>query len=260
MREMSSTPSPVDSTSTSATSTGPVPGLLWVTTSILRKDLPSSLLDAWYEEHIVDVLACPGNGGLFLRYKNIDQTADPYVDPKFAERATPSASEKCIVETLWPNLALVKLSDLAWLTSKQFDDMPRHSKLLPPEPDGSIGSAFSCWNGALRSYETVGKTDDHTGGTSRPKYLLSVQTRTADESIWKALDDKYATLPGFRGSIRYRVVEGLLEFGEPGALPAGIVLYEFDGEAPPSVLADDHHLRADVWELTKEAGDLSLRL
>ncbi|OAP63118.1 hypothetical protein AYL99_02345 [Fonsecaea erecta] len=257
---MSSTSSPTDSTSTSATSTGPVAGLLWVTTSILRKDLPSSLLDAWYEEHIADVLACPGNGGLFLRYKNIDPTADTYVDPKFAERTTPSASEKVIVETLWPNLALVKLSDLAWLTSKQFDDMPRTSKLLPPEPDGSIGSAFSCWYGALRSYETVGKIDDKTGSTTRPKYLLSVQTKDADQSVWKALDDKYATLPGFRGSVRYRIVEGLLEFGEPGTMPAGMVLYEFDGDAPPSVLTDDHQLRADVWALTKEAGDPSLRL
>ncbi|KIY03717.1 uncharacterized protein Z520_00408 [Fonsecaea multimorphosa CBS 102226] len=257
---MSSPTSPAESTSTAATSTGPVPGLLWVTTSILNKNLPPSLLDAWYEEHLVDVLACPGNGGLFLRYKNTDQTADTYVDPKWAERVTPSASEKCIVETLWPNLALVKLSDLAWLTSKQFDDMPRTSKLLPPEPDGSMGSAFSCWNGALRSYETVGKIDDNTGSASRPKYLLSVQTKAADESVWEALNNKYTKLPGFRGSVRYRIVEGLLEFAEPGTMPAGMVLYEFDGEAPPSVLMDDHHLRADVWELTREAGDLSLRL
>ncbi|KAH0832525.1 hypothetical protein AYO21_10661 [Fonsecaea monophora] len=244
----------------SATSTGPVPGLLWVTTSVQKKDLPASLLDAWYEEHMGDVLACPGNGGLFLRYKNIDPSADTHVDPKFAERGTPEASEKCIGETLWPYLALVKLSDLAWLTSKQFDDMPRTSKLLPLEADGSTGSAFTCWWGALRSYETVGKIDDTTGSTSRPKYLLSVQTRTADESIWKALDDKYTTQPGFRGSIKYRIVQGLLEFGEPGTMPAGMALYHFDGEAPPSVFTDGHVVRTDVWELTKEAGDLSLRL
>ncbi|KIW97757.1 uncharacterized protein Z519_01341 [Cladophialophora bantiana CBS 173.52] len=226
----------------------------------MRKDLPTSLIEEWYEEHIVDVLDCPGNGGLFLRYKNTDPAADPYADPKFAERVTPSASEKSIVETRWPNLALVKLSDVAWVASKEFNDMPRHSKLLPPEPDGSIGSAFSCWYGALRSYETVGKIDDSTGSTSRPRYILSVQTRTADESIWKALDDKYTTLPGFRGSVRYRIVKGLLEFEEPGTLPAGMVLYEFDGEVRPSVLVDDQHLKADVWELIKEAGDLSLRL
>ncbi|EXJ87859.1 hypothetical protein A1O1_04786 [Capronia coronata CBS 617.96] len=257
---MSSTSSPTESTSTSGTSTAPAQGLLWVTTSVLNKELPPSLLDDWYDEHKDDVLNCPGNGGLFLRYKNLDPAADAYADPKFADRFTPDASMKNISDARWPYLALVKLSDLNWLTSQQFLDMPRVSKVLPREPDGSMGSAFTCWHAGLRSYETVGKLADASGKTTRAKYLLSVQTRDADNSTFAALDEKYSALPGFRGSIKFKKVDGLLEFQEPGALPVGLALYEFDGEEPPASTVDTDHVKADVWELTMEAGDLSLGL
>lgn len=227
----------------------------------MKKDtLSPSLLDTWYDEHMADVLACPGNGGLFLRCQNLDPAADAYADPNFADRFLPSASVKNIVDATWPYLALVKLTDIHWLTSQQFNDMPRVSKVLPLEPDGSIGSAFSCWHAGLRSYETVGKIADEAVGTSRPKYILSVQTTDAEDSTWEALDKTYATAPGFRGSVRYRNVDRLLEYQEPGALPTGLVLYEFDGNEPPEIVMDELHVKADVWKLTKEAGDLSLGL
>ncbi|KAL2436291.1 hypothetical protein ABEF95_007765 [Exophiala dermatitidis] len=249
----------------------PVEGVLWVTTSIMNKALAPSLLDTWYDEHKDDVLNCPGNGGLFLRYRNIDPAADAYVDPGFGDRINnntqidPDASEKSIAAVQWPYFALVKLSDLNWLTSQQFLDMPRVSKVLPPEADGSMGSAFSCWHAGLRSYETVAREVadiDDNSMTRRPKYLLSVQTRNADDATWAALDSKYTTLPGFRGSVKYRNVNGLLEYQEPGALPLGLAIYEFDGEQPPSPTTTDVQgvVRSDVWELTLEAGDLSLRL
>lgn len=226
----------------------------------MNKALPPSLLDEWYDEHKDDVLNCPGNGGLFLRYKNLDPAAEPYADPKFADRFNPDASDKNISDAQWPYLALVKLSDLNWLTSQQFLDMPRVSKVLPLEPDGSIGSAFSCWHAGLRSYETVDEIADTTGKATRPKYLLSVQTRDADPSAWAALDQKYTTLPGFRGSVKFQNVNGLLEYQEPGALPVGLALYEFDGQQPPVPAVDTDLIKTDVWELTLEAGDLSLRL
>ncbi|EXJ86830.1 hypothetical protein A1O3_03784 [Capronia epimyces CBS 606.96] len=244
-----------------SSTSAPGGGVLWVTTSVMNKALPLSLLDDWYDEHKDDVLNAHGHGGLVLRYKNLDPATDPYFDPKFADRSTSDATLRSIADSHWVYLALVKLSDLDWLTSKQFIDMPRVSKQLPPEADGSIGSAFSCWYAALRSYETVGKIDDATGKSTQPKYILSIQTRDADDSTWAALDEKYNTLPGFRGVVKYKNVNGLLEYQEPGQLPVGLALYQFDGEEPPqSPVGTDQIVKADVWEYILEAGDKSLRL
>ncbi|OCT46983.1 hypothetical protein CLCR_02604 [Cladophialophora carrionii] len=261
---MSHTPSPTDSTSTSATSTHSTPGVLWTTACIQRKDLPLSLFDAWYDEHINICLSCPGNGGLFLRYKNIDPQADVYAVPNWNEE--PSHNDTATAKpTTWPFLALVKLDDIKWVASKQFNDMSRFWKLLPPEPDGSIGSAFSCFYGALRCYETVRTVPDPTGRTTRPKYILSVQTTrgassAAADDDWDAQDQEYVGRPGFRCAVRYRLVEDLLAAQEPGWLPKGLALYEFDGEEPPRVAVGQDCFKADVWEFILEAGDSSLRL
>ncbi len=235
-----------------------MPGVLWTTAGIQneRKDLPRSLLDAWYDEHINICLSCPGNGGLFLRYRNVDPASSEYVRPKFNEGTT----SEPFVPTTWPFLALVKLDDTKWLSSQQFNDMPRVSKLLPLEADGSIGSAFSCWYGALRGYETISTVADPTGQTTRPKYILSVQLKQAYSENSKALEAKYARQPGFRGAIKYRLREDLLLVQEPGVLPKSLVLFEFDGEGPPRAIADDSAFKVDAWELLLEAGDTSLRL
>lgn len=248
-----------DSGSTSATSTSPVAGLLWVTTSVMNPKVTSALLDAWYVEHSSDVLACPGNGRLFLRYKNLSSSIGAYADPKFADRFTPTASIQNIADAGWPYLALVKLSDIQWLVSQQFIDMPRVSKLLPLEEDGSIGSAFSNWHAGLRSYETVTKLGDNSGSADRPKYILSIQTERGDTAALEALDKRYVNMPGFRGSVKYRNVNGLLEYQEPGPLPQGLVLYEFDKQ-PSTEALENEQIRTDVWELTDEWGDLSLVL
>jgi hypothetical protein len=242
------------------------PGVLWTTACIQRKDLTTELFDAWYDEHIDICLSCPGNGGLFLRYRNIDPAADAYVVPKWNEEPTTHdevTSTPAPTPTTWPFLALVKLDDTKWVASKQFNDMSRFSKLLPPEPDGSIGSAFSCWYGALRCYETVGTIADPTGRTTRPKYILSVQLKgeggTSAED-WEAQDKPYVGRADFRGAVRYRVVEDLLAVQEPGWLPKGLVLYEFDGDEPPRAVDNKDCFKADVWEYILEAGDSSLRL
>lgn len=256
---MSNSASPGDTASTSATSTSPVDGVLWVTTSVMNPKVTGALLDAWYDEHKTDVLACPGNGGLFLRYKNLDKSVGDYADPKFADRFTPNASIQNITDAAWPNLALVKLSDLQWLVSQQFIDMPRVSKLLPLEADGSIGSAFTNWHAGLRSYEAVARLGGSSESTERPKYIVSIQTEKGDTATLEALDKSFVNLPGFRGSVRYRNVNGLLEYQEPGPLPEGLVLYEFD-EQPPAETLKNEQTRTDVWGLTNEWGDLSLAL
>ncbi|KAJ9610230.1 hypothetical protein H2200_005007 [Cladophialophora chaetospira] len=234
-----------------------MPGVLWTTASIQRKDLPVALMDAWYGEHIGICLSCPGNGGLFLRYRNTSPATDPYVTPKFNDQAEQGANSQAFVPTTWPFLALIKLDDTKWLSSPQFDAMPRTSVILPPEADGSIGSAFTCLNGCLRSYETVGSLPDPSGRSTRPKYILSVQSSGANTGN---SDRQYAAQPGFRGSTRYRLVKGLLGFEEPGLLPESLALHEFDGDKPPQAIPDDNAFKVDVWELILEAGDTSLRL
>jgi hypothetical protein len=233
------------------------PGLLWVTASIKRKDLPVSVLHAWYDEHMNDILTCPGNGGLFLRYKNLNPAADTYVDPQYAERASPG-------DTTWPFLGLVKLADVQWLGAKEFAALPLTSKLLPPEADGSEGNAFSSWFGAPRSYDLVTRMPDPRGGTSRPKYVLTVQMdKTPSDDSWVDVDRQIMRRTGFRGSVKYQLSEkSLLVFQEPGELAAGLAVYEFDGEEPPQsdVEMDGHVAKVDAWELICEAGDPALRL
>jgi len=258
---MSSSASSPESAATAATSTtSPTEGVLWVTTSILNKDLPESLIHEWYREHSLDVLNCPGNGGLFLRYKNVDSSINLYSDPNFAGRFAPSTTLDVVANAQWPFLALVKLTDLAWLISQQFIDMPRVSKVLPPQADGSLGSAFDAWNAGLRSYETVNRVEGTSSGTGRPQYILSVQTEEASGPVFEELEKTYSTLPGFRRSVSYKLAPGFLEFQEPGPLPQGLALYEFDGDQPPSPSTSGKHIKADVWTLISEQGDLSLNV
>ena len=245
---------------TPATSTSPVAGVLWVTTSVMKPEIKSQLLDDWYDEHKTDVLDCAGNGGLFLRYKNLDKSITSHADPKFSDRFAPTASVKNIADAGWPYLALVKLSDLDWLTSKQFIDMPRVSKQLPLESDGSIGSAFSNFHAALRSYRTIKYSTDITPGEKAAQYILSIQSEATDDATWDALDKKYTALPGFRRAIKYQNVDGLLEYQEPGQLPKTLVLYEYDGEQAPTLDDTSRQVRTDIWEFTHAWGDLNLSL
>jgi len=227
---------------------------------MLNKALPESLLNDWYVEHSQDVLNCPGNGGLFLRYKNIDNSIDAYSDPDFSGRFSPGKTLEAVAGSTWPYLALVKLTDPNWLTSKQFLDMPRVSKLLPPQADGSMGSAFDAFHAGLRSYETVHRTADQASGNGRPRYILSVQTEEASQTVFEELEKTYTALPGFRSSVSYKLAPGLLEYQEPGPLPLGLGLYEFDGEDPPNTNPSKQSLKVDVWKLLSEQGDLSLGL
>ena len=215
---------------------------------------------------MTDVLSCPGNtAGLFLRYKNANPDADPYVVP------TPSHDQQsrykdstqqppAVVITTWPYLALVKVDDMPWLASQEFLDIPRTSKILPKEPDGSDGSAFTFAHAGLRSYKAVGKIDDPTALKTRPKYIVVVQSNFTSEDDLQSLDLQYAHLQDFRGAIRYQLETGYLGFQEAGPLPAGLVLYEFDGDEPPRSVVDDKNLMTEVWSLTHEAGNSSLRL
>lgn len=163
-----------------------------------------------------------------------------------------------------------------WLTSQEFENIPRTSEQLPRREDGSVGSAFDCWHAGLRSYETVktsatsaslapsssGDGSATPGGEGRRKWLVSVQTVSDEDETLEAVVDAYGREKGCRYWIMYRLVTGLLGYYEPSEpdLPRGMVLLEFDGEEPPRVQAKVQGLRTDVWSLVTERGDLSLEL
>lgn len=138
--------------------------------------------------------------------------------------------------------------------------MPRASKLLPVESDGSIGSAFSNWHAGLRSFETVNVSQDHGVGSARPRYITSIQTEAADVATWEVLDEHLFRLPEFCRTLKCRNVNGLLQYQEPGPLPLCLVWYDFNGDGPTGVTGDQvaHNVvRMDIWELTHEWGNSS---
>ncbi|ETN41202.1 uncharacterized protein HMPREF1541_03137 [Cyphellophora europaea CBS 101466] len=253
-----------ESPSTPASSVTPTPGVLWVTCNIMKREphLSEELFDSWYEEHLTDVLNTPGNGGLALRYINADASVDLWSDPDFASRyAAPAAALERIRDFSWKALALVKLSDVAWCASQPFNDMPRTSKQVPQEPDGSDGSVFNCWHAGLRTYETVDRKDGVKAGS---KWLVSVQTESADKGSFDKVLEAYTAKTGCQGYVAYRLVEGLLPYPEPpspGNLPQGMVIIEFDGEKPSAeVIVGAKVVRIDVWDRKLARGDLELGL
>jgi hypothetical protein len=235
-----------------------------VTCNIMKREphLTEELFDSWYEEHLGDVLATPGNGGLALRYINADPSVDLWSDPDFASRyAAPETAFERISDFSWKALALVKLSDVAWCGSQVFNDMPRTSKQVPPEPDGSEGSVFSCWHAGLRTYETTQREGGVKAGSA---WLVSLQIDTASLERLQEVVDVYKKKPGYEGHLVYRLVEGYLPYPEPpspGNLPASMLLIEFGGEKPKVEETQNVKIvRADIWQRKLARGDSSLSL
>jgi hypothetical protein len=258
---MSSESPPV---STPASSVTPSPGLLWVTCNIIKREphLSEEVFDSWYEEHLIDVLNTPGNGGLAMRYLNADKSIDLWSDPEFASRyANPATAMDRIRTFNWKALALIKLSDVAWCGSPQFNDMPRTSKQIPQEPDGSDGSVFNCWHAGLRTYETVERKDGVQGG---PKWFVSVQTESSDKEDAEKVLQAYASKAGYQGHVVYKLVEGFLPYPEPpspGHLPQGLVMIEF-GQEEPTVeeVSGCKVVKTDIWYHKVTRGDSELVL
>lgn len=224
--------------------------------------LTEELFDSWYEEHLTDVMNTPGNGGLALRYFNADASVDLWSDPDFASRyAAPETASERIKDFSWKALALVKLTDVAWCSSQEFNDMPRTSKQVPQEPDGSDGSVFNCWHAGLRTYETLERKGGVKGGS---KWLVSMQTETTNLQDLAELVKAYSSKTDYQGHIVYGLVEGHLPYPEPpspGNLPAGMLLFEFDGEKPTvERVGDVKVIRADVWQRKLARGDSNLAL
>lgn len=221
------------------------------------------LMDSWYEEHLTDLLNTPGNGGLAIRYTNADPSVDLFRDPDFPGRmAAPESTSQKVSEFGWGVLALVKLSDVNWCTSNDFNNMPRTSKLLPLEADGSVGSAFSCWHAGLRTYETVERVGGVEAGA---QWVVTLQLATPDPKEVESAVEQYKHRDSYRGHLVYRLVEGLLPYPEPacpGHLPAGLLVLEFESETAPEVATGGaiKVTRTDVWKRKLARGTTSLLL
>ena len=257
---MSPSDSPT-STTTPASSISGTPGLLWVTVNLQDHDkrITPEILENWYDEHMDVVLSCTGNGGLFLRYIQSDPSIKLFDNPDFKARVeSPESTKDGVAKAGWVCLALVKLSDTHWLSSEQFDAMPRTSETLPKHPDGSIGSAFTYMHAGLRGYETVTKGDGKSKGVGRAKWLLSLQVESGKKADLERIGQTYESTDSCRSWIAYTLRDGLLGYSEPGHMPRGMILVEMDEK--PELGQEKGIVRRDVWDFTTERGDLSLSL
>ena len=255
---MSSSESPT-SASTPSSSVTNTSGVLWVTVNLQdhAKRIGPKELEAWYDEHMDIVLSCPGQGDLFLRYRQIDPKVSLYASPGFETRGDEKTPEG-VAKSGWVNLALVKLSDIHWLSSPQFDAMPRTSDTLPKHEDGSIGSAFTYMHAALRGYETVATGKGNSEGSMRPKWMVSLQIEDGSKEGLEKFAEDHAKAASCRRWIAYSLRDGLLGYSEPGYMPRGLVLLELDEK--PDLGQEAGIVRRDVWELNVGRGDLSLGL
>ena len=165
----------------------------------------------------------------------------------------------------------MKLSEVGWCGSKQFDVMPRTWEGLPREVDGGVGSAFTCWHAGLRTYDTVGRWRREEEGVGvgagvggRGKWLISLQIEDVSDNGIENVTKGWQEREACKGWIAYRLVRGVLGYEEPGRMPEGMVLVEMEGERPDvgdaGGVDEKSVVRRDVWALTHEKGDKSLEL
>ena len=221
-------------------------------------------MEKWHSEHFDDLVGCPGKGGnLCLRYRNLI-AYDAYENPKLEERVgqSPEESRKAIADFDWKYLSLVNIEDLSWVKSTPFLSLPFTSKVLPRKEDGSWGNIWdACW-AALRTYQTVDKVK-REGAEGRPRYMVSLQLDTFGDENMKALEEVYGKREGWRSTTKFKLAPGLMMYPEPGNIPEGFLVFEFDEKptvAEGEELKGAKTVRQDAWELFVERGDLTLDL
>lgn len=218
------------------------------------------MVEDWYEEHIPETLDAEGCGGLFFRYRNVDPLATPDFDmsENFASRLDPASPGDEVQKVSWPYLAIVKVADQAWYHSKAFENIPRISKKLNPDPNGEPASAFEVFYPALRTYVTVG--GGVVPGERWPSFFIGLQISSTKMDVFEELAEEAKSYPGFRGATYYKLAEGLLAVVEPGKLPPGFMMCHFDGSVQPQVQFGKHSsiVKQDIWRLVVARGDISL--
>ncbi|KAG9016954.1 hypothetical protein FRB95_000079 [Tulasnella sp. JGI-2019a] len=206
-------------------------GLLYV--AICHKSPPlisQEILNKWYDEvHIPSLCETPNGTTIGLRYEN----ASPRANTKTGEGST---------DVPYPILAMYKLHDMQWLSADDgFLSVPITADVFPAE----VGhNAFACFDVQVRSYEVVARSLVRPG-TDRPRYLVTFETPAETTVDYDEVIKVYATMPGYRGSIFYGIVEGLLKYEQKDLANRGLALIWFD-ERPVMEGGKDV---AQVWQM-----------
>lgn len=211
-------------------------GLLYVASRIKSPPLVSpELFRKWYDEDHIPSLcsANPKDGLVFaIRYRSTDPKADV-------------AGGEATADVPHPFLAIYKLNDVHWLASDGFRDIPVTSDLLPKEAGHN---PFGCFEVNLRSYKAIARSPVQPGGANHPKFVLtSEMPRVPSSEEFVGLTKASAMRPGYRGSILYEVVRGLLEHEQKDLANEGLVVTWFD-EMPKDLQSG-----AQTWELIAES-------
>lgn len=211
-------------------------GLLYVASRIKSPPLVSlELFRKWYDEdHIPNLCSAnPKDGLVFaVRYKSTNSKADV-------------VGGEATADVPHPFLTVYKINDVHWLASDEFRAIPVTSNLLPKE----VGhSPFGCFEVNLRSYKVIARSPVQPGGTDHPKFVLtSEMPRVPYPEEFVGLTKASAMLAGYRGSILYEVVTGLLEHEQKDLANEGLVVTWFD-EVPKDLQSG-----AQSWELIVES-------
>ena len=210
-------------------STGPTEGLLYVAARIKSPPLVSlELFRKWYDEvHIPDLCNAKDGVTIALRYKHTSPKAH--------------IGGEANDDVPWPFLTIYKLHDIHWLTTDGFLNVRHDSELLPAEAGHN---AFGCFDAQLRSYKLIARSPEQPG-TDRPKFVLTFETPAPNPEKFGMMTKVYSALPGYRGSILYEIVPGLLEHEQKDVANMGYVVTWFD-EIPK---LDGPRHDAQIWEL-----------
>lgn len=234
----------------------PKEGMLVAHGSIKDPRMTEEHLVNWYNEHGPDVVGCKGINGCMYHYLNTDASIKPNQDlgPNYANRiASPETSIDDIAAADWPSLAIVKVGDINWVLSQEFADIPRKSKELPRNEDGSMGSAFTVLHYGLRTYEIIGRQVivKANGSNEQPTDLLMIQVADTDDATFEELESVVrSNVPTLYDSVRLKLMDGLLPYQEPGKLPQGLALFRFNGgvAAPKSLVSNIKGVvKVDTW-------------
>ena len=117
------------------------------------------------------------------------------------------------------------------------------------------------FNPALRTYEKLSKTVSKAAAEfRRARFVVTVQVDSLDEEGTGVVEKAYA---GYRSVSRWRLAPGLIMYQEPGDVPEGLMMFDFDEE--PRIASEEDLkgvkvVKQDVWKNFVEMGDKTLEL
>lgn len=215
------------------TSTVPTEGILYVSARLKSPPIVTpEIFRQWYDdEHIPQMCNAKDGVSVAARYKHTSPNAN-------------IVGGEATSEVPYPFVTLYKLNDIHWLAGDGFNSVPQTSDLLPEE----VGRmAFGCFEGQLRSYKHIARSSVQPS-TDRPKFVVTFEVPTASQEEFSKTTQIHGAIGGYRGSILYEVVPGLLEHEQKDLVDKGLVVTWFD--QLPKLEG-----REQIWEMVYQDGD-----